>query len=922
MGSMANQLLPPLILGLSFALFFLNPTSAEKGLAGSTSPSLAFPDLPLCNQTSLELTQLSSDVLVDPCILYDVRSDAEMTDKTPEVTIVHLTPYSCPDHRDGAVTAVEKLNGDNKGKGYAIGFNKDHYLRFRLVSVIGGNPNSIGTSLYSDQHVAVLDSMLETLKPQYIMGTCTSVSSLEKALALKHKTVLMAQVGPPGFYKDNNPYVFGIHVNSDTYPLPALQSLRFYINGERKSIAKQPVRVIYRTKSEFFYSTCRSVIDKAILDGFDTTAIEYDPEGDEDDNGVLNKDDVAFLEGMADQACPSGPVDGSEDAQHPALFACVTAGVEAGTILARWRANGCRPGVTWFTTATWGWAESNKDTIPFFQGGGQWHKNFAYSDQYFDSGQDVLDYGVSAYGYHGNYDHVVSYAIPLLFSQHIKSFFRIQNTPDVVGAFENNYEEMRRALLVLRTETIFGPVSFNEDQRNAGRGAAGMQWIPSSSSEKHIQLFENELSEAGDYDDPFILGCVSPYDQAEAATIVPAASALDCSPGMFTSIEKVQNETALLESKCDTCPLDTFSMSNSRNLQCMTCPAGSTTEGEIGSTYCVQMELNLLSPGVLVMGYIFVALSWCFSLGYFVWIYRNKEHPVVSMGQIEFLTLFCLGTFISSSSIIALGGEALVSEDNTMASRSCQAIPFLYSCGWVLMYSSLTAKSYRLFKVLQNSRDRIKRVEVRAKDMYYIVAVPILLVLVILVAWQLTDPIVYERRELSRDLNPITGVLTISSVGLCTNVQWKFLGPLIAVHVLLAVVTNIILWKVRDVRDRYQEQRVVAMASIYICELLLLGVPILFAVRDSSDARYIVLAGVVFLTDTGSLSLVFIPKIMYQRERAGSLTIFRKRRQMNFTSVPRKNMNPSERSVVTLEIAPPEKNLSVIEEVSNEIEKG
>eukprot|EP00957_Ditylum_brightwellii_P003821 290209-Ditylum_brightwellii.AAC.1 len=105
-------------------------------------------------------------------------------------------------------------------------------LRFRLVSVIGGNPNSIGTSLYSDQHVAVLDSMLETLKPQYIMGTCTSVSSLEKALALKHKTVLMAQVGPPGFYKDNNPYVFGIHVNSDTYPLPALQSLRFHINGE------------------------------------------------------------------------------------------------------------------------------------------------------------------------------------------------------------------------------------------------------------------------------------------------------------------------------------------------------------------------------------------------------------------------------------------------------------------------------------------------------------------------------------------------------------------------------------------------------------------------------------------------------------------------------------------------------------------
>eukprot|EP00957_Ditylum_brightwellii_P083143 6321437-Ditylum_brightwellii.AAC.1 len=100
-----------------------------------------------------------------------------------------------------------------------------------------------------------------------------------------------------------------------------------------------------------------------------------------------------------------------------------------------------------------------------------------------------------------------------------------------------------------------------------------------------------------------------------------------------------------------------------------------------------------------------------------------------------------------------------------------------------------------------------------AQDMYYIVAVPVLFDLVIIVAWQLTDPVV-----------------------------------------------------VRDVADRYQEQQFVAMASIYICKRLLLDVPILFAVKDSADTRNIVLAGVIFLTNTGSLSLVFIPKTMHQRE--------------------------------------------------------
>eukprot|EP00536_Pseudo-nitzschia_multiseries_P014379 jgi/Psemu1/310907/fgenesh1_kg.695_\ len=80
------------------------------------------------------------------------------------------------------------------------------------------------------------------------------------------------------------------------------------------------------------------------------------------------------------------------------------------------------------------------------------------------------------------------------------------------------------------------------------------------------------------------------------------------------------------------------------------------------------------------------------------------------------------------------------------------------------------------------------------------------------------------------------------------------------------VVTNGLLWRVRKLSDRYQEQKYVALASIYICELLLLGVPVLIAVQDSAAARYIVIAGVIFLTDTGVLSFIFIPKIKFQSE--------------------------------------------------------
>jgi len=222
---------------------------------------------------------------------------------------------------------------------------------------------------------------------------------------------------------------------------------------------------------------------------------------------------------------------------------------------------------------------------------------------------------------------------------------------------------------------------------------------------------------------------------------------------------------------------------------------------------------------------------------------------------------------ISTSAIIPLTlAEADVGEDTTAASRHCQAVPFLYSLGWVLMYSSLTAKSYRLNKIA-TAASRMIRKKVTAKEMYRIIIAFMVLDATILIAWQIVDPLIYVRSVKSKRKEDNIDVVTIESIGHCkSNSLWKFLGPIAAIHVCLMVITNGLLWRVRNLSDRYQEQKYVALASIYICELLLVGVPILIAVQDSAATRYIVIAGVIFLTDTGVLSFIFIPKIKFQRE--------------------------------------------------------
>ena len=47
--------------------------------------------------------------------------------------------------------------------------------------------------------------------------------------------------------------------------------------------------------------------------------------------------------------------------------------------------------------------------------------------------------------------------------------------------------------------------------------------------------------------------------------------------------------------------------------------------------------------------------------------------------------------------------------------------------------------------------------------------------------------------------------------------------------------------------DRYQEQKYVMLASLFVLEVLVIGIPVVVAVRDSPAARYIVMAAIVVL---------------------------------------------------------------------------
>ena len=233
----------------------LTDTCAQK--------NYTFEDLEPCSLNTVQISKLGPDDELEPCIIFEVEPGDFVVrpEMSSTISLVQVTPSGCGNHRDGAVTGVQSLNSDNGAMGVAIGFNNDHYVSFHLVSIVAGNPANLSEDEYDRRHVQILKSAMSALDSPYIVGSCSFASAIEKEPARELKAIVMAQVGPPGFYTEGNPYVFGFHINSDTYPLPNVQSLSFLAQELEGGASKIPVRVIYRTKSEFFYSTCRSAID-------------------------------------------------------------------------------------------------------------------------------------------------------------------------------------------------------------------------------------------------------------------------------------------------------------------------------------------------------------------------------------------------------------------------------------------------------------------------------------------------------------------------------------------------------------------------------------------------------------------------------------------------------------------------------------
>ncbi|CAB9518514.1 Gamma-aminobutyric acid (GABA) B receptor [Seminavis robusta] len=260
---------------------------------------------------------------------------------------------------------------------------------------------------------------------------------------------------------------------------------------------------------------------------------------------------------------------------------------------------------------------------------------------------------------------------------------------------------------------------------------------------------------------------------------------------------------------------------------------------------------NFLSKPVHIVGMTLFATALFLSMVAASGVRYLSDDRVVRCSQPPFLYLLCFGSAMMSAAIFTLSWDESYGWSQQQLDVACTLTPWFFFVGHLLCFSSLFTKLWRVDKVLQFSRRKVKIVQV---------IVPLVLLLlaavIVLSVWTAIDPWVWER-SLINESPPET-------YGECTSEHTSvFFFLLAGLMVLGKVATAAMAWKTADIPQDFSDTSSVFYALSTHLQAWFIGLPILVVLgNDSVDATYFGRVLLIWVFSVSGVSLVVLPKIV------------------------------------------------------------
>jgi hypothetical protein len=272
------------------------------------------------------------------------------------------------------------------------------------------------------------------------------------------------------------------------------------------------------------------------------------------------------------------------------------------------------------------------------------------------------------------------------------------------------------------------------------------------------------------------------------------------------------------------------------------------------------VDKNLIGSTVIA-GLVLMSVVMATALGFVIWTIHNRNERIVRCSQPNFLVMLSVGTIIMASAILTLGIDDGNSSSEA-ADRACMATPWLLNMGFVISFSALFSKIWRINKIFLNPQFR--RIIVTEADVLVPFAVLFALNFALLLAWTLYDPLRFERL-------PVGSTNAFNTYGTCKFEHDGTIG--IAVGILAVRFGAIILacaqaYRARQISDEFSESRWVGVTVASWLQVFVVGFPVMFLVKENPTAAYFLRSSIIFVTCMSLLLFIFVPKILIHRHHS------------------------------------------------------
>jgi trehalose/maltose transport system substrate-binding protein len=352
-----------------------------------------------------------------------------------------------------------------------------------------------------------------------------------------------------------------------------------------------------------------------------------------------------------------------------------------------------------------------------------------------------------------------------------------------------------------------------------------------------------------------------------------------------------------------------------------------------GDQFCSNQN-NFTHNLVKTFGYLLVAIIYALCISLFAWIMMNLKNRVVNHSQPIFLVLVLIGVSLNTSTIIPfLMDERSVegctpNKDNVVVDfqekcqepldTACRSLPFTYMYGFVITFSALLVKLWRVEKIFNNTQ--LRRLRINMCHLYSLIGC-FLVLITIINAFLVTNPSaliggqgftwwrlrVTERRDtLCNKLPPLNkdknmnfcdnylSKMSISSFGMCRFAQTSCIhsnaGSMIssgmiailldaALMIIFLLYSMYISIKTREIKTSYNEGKFILISLVNQFQLSIVGAAIVTKLSEvqSGDPTYFALAiiCIISFSNLSTILLIFLPKLIvwYSPKLARRLSI-------------------------------------------------